>query len=69
MKALPVLTFIAALVALVSLPASFETTVSLLFVAGLASLMASDYARVLPLPRAAPVAVATKRTERFGLAA
>ena len=69
MKTLPALTVIAALVAFISLPASFETTVSLLFVAGLALLISADYARVRPLPVAVAATVAPKRTERFGLAA
>ena len=72
MKTLTALTFIAALVAFVLLPLNFVVTGSLLFAAGLVSILVADYGRV-HRPRAvrvAPVVAALpRRTERFGLAA
>ena len=71
MKTLPAFAFIAALVAFLVLPFSFVVGGSLLFAAGLATIVLHDYARPLVLLRvAAKTAVATPtRTERFGLAA
>lgn len=74
MKTLPILASIASLAALaafVLLPLSFEMTCSLLFGAGLAAIVYSDYARVIRSGQMqyATAAVPAKRSERFGLAA
>lgn len=69
MKTLLTLSALAALVAFVLVPISFEFAVSLLFAVGLAGIVASDYghaARQLRLRSAPAVA---HRPERFRLAA
>ncbi len=71
MKTLPAIAFIAALGAFVLFPLSFEIGGSLLFAAGVASIVFSDYSRRMRTLALPPVAaqVAARRTERFGLAA
>ena len=72
MKSLPSLAFIAALVAFVFLPVNFVVTGSLLFAAGLATIVVADYGRSyrpLMVPATPRVAALPQRTERFGLAA
>jgi hypothetical protein len=72
MKTLPAVTFFAAIAAFLLLPLSFEVATSLVFAAGFGAIAFSDYSRRLrPLTVSAPsaAAVATSRTERFGLAA
>ena len=71
MKTLPAPAFIAALVAFVVLPVNFVATVSVLFGAGLAAILVSDYRRGLRLKlrTASVVALTPQRSERFGLAA
>ena len=72
MKTIPAFAFIAALVAFVLLPVNFVATVSLLFGAGLAAILISDYSRAPRLLKVRPARVAVltpPRSERFGLAA
>jgi hypothetical protein len=74
MKTLPALAFAAALVAFVFLPVNFVVTGSLLFAAGLASIIVADYGHVRrPIGVQARarrlLAAQARRTERFGLAA
>jgi len=72
MKTLPALAFIAALVAFFFLPFDFETGLSALFGAGLATILISDYSRRLAPMRFAPMAAVTplpRPVERFRLAA
>jgi len=71
MKTLPALGFLAALVAFLIFPVSFEVTGSLLFAGGFVAIAISDYARrtrPLAVPHASVVARPPCR-ERFGLAA
>jgi hypothetical protein len=71
MKTLPALAFIAAFGAFVIFPLRFEIGISMLFAAGVAAIVFSDYARrarPLALPAVA-AEVTARRTERFGLAA
>jgi hypothetical protein len=73
MKTLPALGFLAALVAFLIFPVSFEMSGSLLFAASFVAIAISDYARrARPLAvRLAPVVAmpTASRRERFGLAA
>jgi hypothetical protein len=70
MKALSALALVAAPVAFVFVPLSFEISVSLLFAAGFVAIAFTDYARTpRPLRVPAAVEVTTSRKERFGLAA
>jgi hypothetical protein len=71
MKTLPALAFIVALAAFILFPLRFEIAGSILFAAGFAAIIVSDYTRTLRPLRipAAPVGVAAERKERFGLAA
>ncbi|MEO5958464.1 MAG: hypothetical protein ABIZ49_00225, partial [Opitutaceae bacterium] len=71
MKTLLALASIAASVAFVLFQFSFEISVSLLFAAGFAAIVISDYTRPVRSLVAAPAAeaVALRRKERFGLAA
>ena len=70
MKALSALALVAAPVAFVFSPLSFEISVSLLFAAGFAAIAYTDYARTSrPVRIPATVGVITERKERFGLAA
>lgn len=65
MKALPALSFAAALVAFVLLPISFAVGGSVLFAAAVIAIAVSDYSR----QNAAPYQALALRRERFGLAA
>ena len=72
MKTLPTFAFLAALVAFVVFPLSFEIGGSLLFAAGFVAITFHDYRRTawpLMLPVTAPVVMNTSRKEKFGLAA
>ena len=71
MKILPLLSTIAALVAFVLFQFSFETSVSILFGAGLVGLLIADYARVIRphQPRLSVVTSEAQRIERYRLAA
>ena len=73
MKTLPAFAFLAALVAFVLLPFRLETTGMMLFAAGFAAIVIGDYARAhrprLVWNASAPTVAATRRKERFGLAA
>ena len=71
MKTLPLLSTIAALVAFVLIQFSFEISVSILFGAGLVSLLIADYARVIRphQPRLAVATARAQRIERYRLAA
>lgn len=73
MKTLPSLSLLAAVIALSVLPIRFEFAVSLLAVAGLASMLVADYMKPARLRRAcvvAPVAASAERpTSVFRLAA
>lgn len=69
MKTLSLLPFLAAPVAFVLAPVSFETAVTLLFAAGLAAIVGNDYARELRPVMVAANATANPRRERLGLAA
>lgn len=73
MKTLPALGFLAALVAFLIFPLRAEVTGSLLFAAGFAAIVISDYARRarpprVPLARVLALPTAPRR-ERFELAA
>jgi hypothetical protein len=71
MKTFAALAFITALFAFVFLPVNFIVAASVLFGAGLTTIMISDYSRVYrPLrPMPARVRVETSQHERFRLAA
>lgn len=71
MKSLPAFAFLAALAAFVLFPVNFAVAGSILFTAGVAAIVFTDYARVSrPLPLAAgPARVQATRGERFRLAA
>jgi len=55
MKTLPIITFLAALVALPLLPFTFEVAASILFAAGFAAILAADYTQK-PRLEMAPIA-------------
>jgi hypothetical protein len=69
MKTLLALSALAALVAFVLVPISFEIAVSLLFAAGLTVIVAGDYGHVVRPLRLRSAPVAAQRSERFRLAA
>lgn len=71
MKTLAIATFLAAPVALVLSPINFESVVSIVFGAGLAAIVFTDYARPFRPLRSSvtPADVSAGRRERFGLAA
>jgi hypothetical protein len=70
MKTLPALALTVALAAFLLLPVPFELVSSLLFAGGFGAIAVNDYRR---RPRSValrvPAAGATRRNERFGLAA
>ena len=70
MKALLTFAFVSALAAFLFSPVRLEVGVSLLFTAGFAAIVLSDYTRrVRPLRIVTPITATPARRERFGLAA